>query len=50
MSQIDEEQFNKILRYIKLGIDSGASLVAGGERLGSKGFYIQPTIFSDVKV
>ena len=50
MYQIDGEQFNKILRYIRLGIDSGATLTAGGERAGSKGFYIQPTIFSDVKV
>ena len=50
MSQIDDAQLNKILRYIKLGIDSGASLVTGGERLGSKGFYIQPTVFSDVQV
>ncbi|KAJ6833389.1 aldehyde dehydrogenase family 2 member B7, mitochondrial-like [Iris pallida] len=47
--QIDEEQFNKVLRYINSGINSGASLVTGGERLGSKGFYIQPTVFSDVK-
>ncbi|XP_073001151.1 aldehyde dehydrogenase family 2 member B7, mitochondrial [Typha latifolia] len=47
--QIDEEQFNKILHYIKLGVDSGANLVTGGDRIGSKGYYIQPTIFSDVK-
>lgn len=46
--QIDDEQFAKILRYIKLGVDSGASLVTGGDRLGSKGYYIQPTVFSDV--
>lgn len=50
MYQIDGEQFKKILGYIRSGIDSGATLVAGGERAGSKGFYIQPTIFSDVKV
>nr|AQM36716.1 aldehyde dehydrogenase [Crocus sativus] len=47
--QIDGDQFNRILHYIKSGIDGGASLVTGGDRLGSKGFYIQPTIFSDVK-
>ncbi|KAJ0986656.1 hypothetical protein J5N97_005012 [Dioscorea zingiberensis] len=47
--QIDEEQFNKILRYIQVGKDSGATLVSGGDRVGSKGYYIQPTIFSDVK-
>nr|CAD1826677.1 unnamed protein product [Ananas comosus var. bracteatus] len=47
--QIDDEQFSKVLRYIKSGIDSGATLVAGGDRFGSKGYYIQPTIFSDVQ-
>ncbi|XP_042396039.1 benzaldehyde dehydrogenase, mitochondrial-like [Zingiber officinale] len=47
--QIDEEQFSKILRYIKSGIDSGATLVTGGDRIGNKGYYIQPTIFSDVQ-
>ncbi|XP_077217556.1 benzaldehyde dehydrogenase, mitochondrial-like [Tasmannia lanceolata] len=47
--QIDLEQFNKIMRYIKSGIESGATLESGGERFGSKGYYIQPTVFSDVK-
>lgn len=47
--QIDDEQFNKILRYIRSGVDSGADLVTGGDRLGDKGYYIQPTIFSDVQ-
>ncbi|XP_066375889.1 aldehyde dehydrogenase family 2 member B7, mitochondrial-like isoform X1 [Miscanthus floridulus] len=47
--QIDDEQFNKILRYIRSGVDGGANLVTGGDRLGDKGYYIQPTIFSDVQ-
>ncbi|CAN6198021.1 unnamed protein product [Urochloa humidicola] len=47
--QIDDEQFNKILRYIRSGVDNGATLVTGGDRLGDKGYYIQPTIFSDVQ-
>lgn len=38
------------MRYIRSGVDSGATLVTGGDRLGDKGFYIQPTIFSDVQV
>ncbi|KAG6506576.1 hypothetical protein ZIOFF_031900 [Zingiber officinale] len=48
--KIDEEQFSKILRYIKSGINSGATLVTGGDRIGNKGYYIQPTIFSDVQI
>ncbi|KAB2090884.1 hypothetical protein ES319_A03G153000v1 [Gossypium barbadense] len=47
--QIDSEQFEKILRYIRSGIESGAILITGGDRLGSKDFYIQPTVFANVK-
>ena len=50
IKQVDSEQFEKILKYIRHGVDSGATLQAGGDRLGSKGYYIQPTVFSDVKV
>ncbi|KAK6920739.1 Aldehyde dehydrogenase domain [Dillenia turbinata] len=47
--QIDSEQFDKILRYIRSGIESNATLECGGERLGSKGYFIQPTVFSNVQ-
>lgn len=47
--QVDCDQFKKILNYIRSGIESGATLETGGERLGNKGYYIQPTVFSDVK-
>lgn len=47
--QIDRDQFNKILGFINAGKEEGATLVAGGERIGNRGFYIQPTVFSDVK-
>ncbi|XP_074570875.1 aldehyde dehydrogenase family 2 member C4-like [Curcuma longa] len=47
--QIDERQFEKVLRYIELGKQEGATLVAGGKPCGEKGFYIEPTIFTDVK-
>ncbi|KAF9624655.1 hypothetical protein IFM89_012701 [Coptis chinensis] len=35
--------------YIQSGVDSGATLESGGERFGSKGFYIHPTVFSKVQ-
>jgi len=49
-SQIDGEQFEKVLSYIRSGIESNATLECGGNRLGSKGFFIQPTVFSNVQV
>ncbi|KAL0416999.1 UNVERIFIED_CONTAM: Aldehyde dehydrogenase family 2 member B4, mitochondrial [Sesamum latifolium] len=47
--QIDSDQFEKVLRYIRSGIDGNAKLECGGERVGSKGFFIQPTVFSNVE-
>ncbi|XP_068127447.1 aldehyde dehydrogenase X, mitochondrial-like [Hyperolius riggenbachi] len=46
--QIDKEQFNKILDYIKIGQKEGAKLLCGGERYGDHGFFIKPTVFADV--
>ena len=46
---MDEEQFTKILSLIESGNQEGATLVSGGARHGDKGFFVQPTVFSDVK-
>ena len=37
------------MHYIKKGKEEGARIVFGGERVGDKGFYVQPTVFADVK-
>ncbi|KAL5747237.1 hypothetical protein ACOSP7_024237 [Xanthoceras sorbifolium] len=47
--QIDSEQFQKVLRYIKSGIESNATLECGGDRIGNKGYFVQPTVFSNVQ-
>ena len=47
--QIDKAQFDKIMSYIARGKAEGAKVVAGGERHGTKGFFIKPTIFDDVQ-
>jgi aldehyde dehydrogenase (NAD+) len=49
---VSQEQMNTVLGYIEAGKKDGARLVAGGNRVsvdGSKGFFIEPTIFGDVK-
>ena len=43
-------QFEKILEYIEYGKRDGANLLVGGNSVGNKGFYIEPTIFSNVEV
>ena len=45
---VSEEQFNRVMGYIDIGKDEGARLVAGGARIGERGFFVEPTIFADV--
>jgi aldehyde dehydrogenase (NAD+) len=47
--QVDEEQFHKIQGYIKKGQEEGAKLATGGHRFGDKGWFLEPTVFTDVK-
>ncbi len=46
--QVSHEQMEKILSYIDRGKTQGARLVAGGQRHGDQGYFIQPTIFDEV--
>ena len=46
---MDEEQFGKIMSLIESGNKEGANLVYGGAQHGDKGYFIQPTVFSDVQ-
>src|SRR5271163_1508177 len=46
--QIDQAQFDKVMSYIESGRGEGANLVCGGERVGDRGYFIQPTVFSNV--
>lgn len=39
----------KILSYVDSGIKQGATLLLGGKRFGKKGYFVEPTIFADVK-
>lgn len=48
---VSQEQMQAVLGYIEAGKKEGAKLVAGGNRVsvdGSKGFFIEPTIFGGV--
>ncbi|KAK9739226.1 Aldehyde dehydrogenase family [Popillia japonica] len=46
--QIGEVAFNKVLRLIDTGIKEGAKLQIGGTRVGKEGYFVEPTVFSDV--
>jgi aldehyde dehydrogenase (NAD+) len=46
--QVSQVQYDRIMNYIADGKSAGATVVTGGDRHGSEGYYIQPTIFADV--
>ena len=48
---VDQVQLEQDLRYVDIGKQEGARLVAGGDRLTRDvpGFYVAPTLFTDVQ-
>src|SRR5262249_60668551 len=47
--QVSQEQFDKVMGLIDAGKKEGAKLLCGGNRVGSKGYFIEPTVFDEVK-
>lgn len=49
-AMVDERQMDRVLDYIRVGRQEGAELYAGGHRAReeSGGFYVEPTVFTDV--
>ncbi|XP_060879078.1 aldehyde dehydrogenase 1A1-like [Metopolophium dirhodum] len=45
---VSEEQYNRVLSYIESGKKEGAKLEAGGSKVGDTGYYVYPTVFSNV--
>ncbi|ORZ20265.1 aldehyde dehydrogenase domain-containing protein [Absidia repens] len=46
--QISKEQLNRVMGYIEQGKREGATLISGGKRIGNKGYFLEPTIFTNV--
>jgi len=45
---IDHLQFKKVMGYIEKGKEQGATVATGGYRIGNKGFFVKPTVFTNV--
>jgi aldehyde dehydrogenase (NAD+) len=46
---VDYFQFDRVMGYIESGRRDGATLACGGERVGDRGYFVQPTVFADVE-
>ncbi|KAI5805077.1 aldehyde dehydrogenase domain-containing protein [Geopyxis carbonaria] len=48
--QVSQLQFDRIMGYIEHGKSEGAKVEIGGKRHGTTGYFIEPTIFSNVDI
>jgi aldehyde dehydrogenase (NAD+) len=45
---VDEIQFKRVLNFIDLGVKEGATIELGGKKLERDGYFVPPTLFSNV--
>ncbi|KAF9468331.1 putative 1-pyrroline-5-carboxylate dehydrogenase [Collybia nuda] len=47
--QVSKTQFDRVMGYIASGKQDSATVETGGSQIGTEGYFVEPTIFSDVK-
>lgn len=48
-AQTSKMQLDKILEYVEIGKEDGATLISGGHRLDRPGYFVAPTVFADIR-
>lgn len=46
---VSDEQEKRVLGYIEKGIEQGAEVLVGGGKASERGYFVQPTIFANVR-
>ncbi|KAJ3569880.1 hypothetical protein NP233_g4765 [Leucocoprinus birnbaumii] len=46
--QVSQTQFDRVMGFINSGKQDGAKVLIGGERHGQEGYFVKPTVFTDV--
>jgi phenylacetaldehyde dehydrogenase len=46
---VSAEQFERVNSYVSIGVDEGARLALGGGKLDSPGYFVEPTVFTEVR-
>lgn len=44
---ISEEHYNKVTSYFDIAVEDGATVAAGGTKLGDEGYFVRPTLFTE---
>jgi phenylacetaldehyde dehydrogenase len=43
---VSEEQLDRVCGFLRSGVEEGAETVAGGQRVGDKGYFVEPTVIT----
>ena len=46
---VSEEQLHRVCNYLEIGMKEGAKAVSGGNKVGDKGYFVEPTVLVDTK-
>src|SRR6202142_2497417 len=46
---VSEEQLQRVCNYLEIGLSEGATAVAGGKKIGDKGYFVEPTLLVNTK-
>lgn len=46
---VSKDQMETVLNYIEKGKEEGAEILVGGNKMDRKGYYVEPTVFVNVK-
>ena len=46
---VSAEQFERVNSYVSIGLDEGARVALGGGQLDSPGYFVEPTVFTEVR-
>jgi phenylacetaldehyde dehydrogenase len=45
---VSKEQFDRVTSYMKSGFNDGAKVICGGQPFGNKGYFVEPTVLTNV--
>ena len=46
---VSEEQLKRVCNYLDIGSKEGAKALAGGKKIGDKGYFVEPTVLTNTK-
>src|SRR6202522_2585886 len=46
---VSEEQLQRVCNYLEIGLSEGATAIAGGKKVGDKGYFVEPTVLVNTK-